>query len=54
MTSTLTTDDDPTGVVDDLDQPLVASEAPNGNWLKGAPEQSGRVTSSAGEEGYVL
>ena len=52
--ATLTTDDDPTGVVDDLDQPLVVSEAPVANWLKGEPETSGPVTSGAGEEGYVL
>ena len=58
VTTTLTTDDDPDGVVDELDQPLVASEAPIGNWLKGEPEvaepEVSQPVTVAGEEGYVL
>ena len=38
VVSTLTTDDDATGVVDGLDNPLVVSEAPVANWLKAEPE----------------
>ena len=53
VSATLATDDDPTGVVDQLDQPLVASEAPIANWLKGEPEISGPVSSSSGD-GYVF
>ena len=58
VTSTLTTDDDGTGVVDELNQPLVASEAPIADWLKGLPEvaepEVSQPVTVAGEDGYVL
>ena len=53
VVATLTTDDDPAGVADGLDDPLFVSEAPVANWQKNQPEVAGPIPDSTGD-GYVF